>query len=291
MSALTEGSSAASHLAVPPPTSPGVTEGAAFGEFLRHARERRGMTLQQIARETKIPQRHLDSLEHGDLSVIPGTTYRRGEVIAYADAVGLNRALALAQLERVSRASAAPDSGVAKTQQPAMRSHLGVGPLASAALLIAGIVGLVLWIQETRVTTNEDDATVQSAPSAPPPRASDLKEASSSAIGSDGSDGIAPAVRQEALEARPQTQTLSEETPAPTVDAESRLVIITEPAGARVTVDGIGWGTTPLSIRNLSAGTKQIRVTKDGYAAAVRVAQLTTGRPLTISIPLRSSEP
>ena len=104
-----------------------------------------------------------------------------------------------------------------------MRAHRGVGPLASAALLIAGIVGLVLWIQETRVTTNEDDATVQSAPSAPPPRASDLKEASSSAI---GSDGIAPAVRQEALEARPQTQTLSEETPAPTVDAESRLVII-----------------------------------------------------------------
>jgi cytoskeleton protein RodZ len=289
MSGLMEGSSAASLRAGPPATSAGFTEGAAFGEFLRHARERRGLTLQQIARETKIPQRHLDSLEHGDLSVIPGTTYRRGEVIAYADAVGLNRALALAELERVSRASAARDSGGAEKQQSPARAHRGVGPLASAVLFIAGIVGLVLWIQETRVTTNEDDATVQSAPSAPPPHARDLKEASPPpAI---GSDGIAPAVRQEALEARPQTQTLSEETPAPTVDAESRLVIITEPAGARVTVDGIGWGTTPLSIRNLPAGTKQIRVTKDGYVAAVRVAQLTTGRPLTISIPLRSSEP
>ena len=288
MSALMEGSSAASLREGPPATSAGVTEGAAFGEFLRHARERRGLTLQQIARETKIPQRHLDSLEHGDLSVIPGTTYRRGEVIAYADAVGLNRALALAELERVSRASEARDSGSTKTQQPAMRAHPGVGPLTSSALLIAGIVGVVLWTQATRVTTNEDDVTVQSAPSAAPQRASDLKEAASSAV---GSGGVAPAVRQEALEARPQTQTLSEETPPSTVDTESRLVIITEPAGARVTVDGIGWGTTPLSIRNLPAGTKQIRVTKDGYVAAVRVAQLSTGRPLTISIPLRSSEP
>ena len=36
---------------------------AAFGAFLRDARERRGKTLQQIASETRIPQRHLDALE------------------------------------------------------------------------------------------------------------------------------------------------------------------------------------------------------------------------------------
>ena len=43
----------------------------AFGDFLRSARERRGLTVQQIANETKIPRRLLESLEHGDLGAIP----------------------------------------------------------------------------------------------------------------------------------------------------------------------------------------------------------------------------
>ena len=72
---------------------------ATFGEFLRDARERRGLTLQQIALETRIPFRHLDALEHGHLDALPNGMYRRAEIRAYADAVGLDRSLALAQLE------------------------------------------------------------------------------------------------------------------------------------------------------------------------------------------------
>ena len=286
MSALIEGSSAASHRDGLPATSNGITEGAAFGEFLRRARERRGLTLQQIARETKIPQRHLDSLEHGDLSAIPGTTYRRGEVIVYADAVGLNRAIALAELERVSRVSASRDSGGVKTQHGPTRARRGVGSVAAVALSIAGIVGLVFWRQAPTATTSQNDVTVQSerSPAVPPP-ASDRKE--TQALMTSGTVPV-PAVRQDPREASPQA--LGEETPAASASAESLLVIITEPPGARVTVDGIGWGTAPLSIRNLPAGMKQIRVTKDGYVAAVNVARLIEGRSLTISIPLRSSE-
>ena len=62
-----------------------------FGEFLRDARERRGLTIQQIASETRIPWRHLDALEHGNLDAVPGGVYRRAEIRAYADAVGLDR--------------------------------------------------------------------------------------------------------------------------------------------------------------------------------------------------------
>ena len=65
-------------------------ESVALGELLRHEREGRGLTLQQVADETKIPPRHLESLERGNLAAIPGGTYRRGEVIAYANAVGLD---------------------------------------------------------------------------------------------------------------------------------------------------------------------------------------------------------
>ena len=44
-----------------------------------------------------------------------------------------------------------------------------------------------------------------------------------------------------------------------------RLVITSRPSGARVTVNGIGWGVTPITIRNLPSGPKLIRATKDGY--------------------------
>src|SRR5262245_1398092 len=80
-------------------------DGAAFGDFLRDARERRGLTLQQISSETKIPWRHLDALEHGRLNAVPGGTYRRGEIRAYAEVVGLDKKLALARLDRALEAA------------------------------------------------------------------------------------------------------------------------------------------------------------------------------------------
>src|SRR5262249_23199571 len=57
--------------------------GAHFGDFLRGARERRGLTIRDISNETKIPWRHLDAFEHGDLTVVPNRMYRRAEVRAY----------------------------------------------------------------------------------------------------------------------------------------------------------------------------------------------------------------
>ena len=70
----------------------------AFGDFLRTARERRGLTLQQIANETKIPLHLLESLEHGDLGAAPAGMYQRAEIRAYAKAVGLDQTLALSEL-------------------------------------------------------------------------------------------------------------------------------------------------------------------------------------------------
>jgi hypothetical protein len=51
----------------------------------------------------------------------------------------------------------------------------------------------------------------------------------------------------------------------------SGLVVITEPEGARVTINGVGWGSTPLRIPNLPPGTKRIRVTRLGYEGEERV--------------------
>src|ERR1700722_3430221 len=74
--------------------------GPGLGELFARARARRGLTLEQIANETKIPRRHLEAIEHDNLAAIPNEFYRRAEIRAYARAVNLDQNVALAQLER-----------------------------------------------------------------------------------------------------------------------------------------------------------------------------------------------
>ena len=69
-----------------------------FGEWLRRAREARGLTLDDITRETKIPLRNLEALEHGNLGVMP-TFYQRAEVRAIAKVVGVDEGLAVDRLD------------------------------------------------------------------------------------------------------------------------------------------------------------------------------------------------
>jgi len=59
---------------------------------------------------------------------------------------------------------------------------------------------------------------------------------------------------------------------------EGRLRVTTNVPGARVTVNGIGWGSTPLIIRYLPPGPKRIRATKDGYRSVERTVELTPER-------------
>ncbi len=60
------------------------------GSRLRRAREAKGLTLEQVAAQTRIPQRHLETIEQGDFSRLPGRTYAVGFSRTYAKTVGLD---------------------------------------------------------------------------------------------------------------------------------------------------------------------------------------------------------
>jgi cytoskeleton protein RodZ len=66
--------------------SPDVT----IGERLRVAREARGLTLDEIAGQTRIPVRHLQHIETGDWEALPAITYSVGFVRSYGNLVGLD---------------------------------------------------------------------------------------------------------------------------------------------------------------------------------------------------------
>ena len=59
-----------------------------FGGRLRDARERRGMSLRQIANATKISVAVLEALERNDISKLPGGIFGRAFVRSYAIEVG-----------------------------------------------------------------------------------------------------------------------------------------------------------------------------------------------------------
>jgi cytoskeleton protein RodZ len=88
-----------------------MTAARRFGQLLREARQLRGISAQYVAIETGIPLGHLEALEAGDLLAIPGGMYRRAEVRAYADAVGLDPRMVLEGLQHALE----PERGPADT--------------------------------------------------------------------------------------------------------------------------------------------------------------------------------
>ena len=60
-----------------------------LGEFLRHERERRGMTIEQVASATKINVRMLHALEADHFAELPAKPFVRGFVTSYCRFIGL----------------------------------------------------------------------------------------------------------------------------------------------------------------------------------------------------------
>lgn len=128
-----------------------------LGATLRDAREARGLSLDQVERDTRIGRRYLTALEAGDFSVFPAEVYARGFLRSYSSYLGLNPVEMVARMAEDDAAlpESAPTraSGVRATPPPgqhggeaarARRSpSIGrlppsvVPPLAVAALLLA----------------------------------------------------------------------------------------------------------------------------------------------------------
>lgn len=62
-----------------------------IGEILKKAREEKGLTIEDIARETKIQIKYLKALEDGEFHIVPGKTYLKGFLKNYALVVGIKQ--------------------------------------------------------------------------------------------------------------------------------------------------------------------------------------------------------
>ena len=79
------------------------------GDRLREAREAKSLSLEQVAAETRIQQRHLESIEASDFAALPSRTYAIGFTRTYARMLGLDEREALDDV-RAELAQRDPDA-------------------------------------------------------------------------------------------------------------------------------------------------------------------------------------
>jgi transcriptional regulator with XRE-family HTH domain len=117
-----------------------------IGERLRAARETKGLSLDEVAGQTRIPVRHLQHIESGDWDALPAATYSVGFVRSYGNAVGLDGAALGAEL-RQQLGGARRAGPVSEYYEPADPARVPPKWLAITAALIAAalIVGYLVF--------------------------------------------------------------------------------------------------------------------------------------------------
>jgi cytoskeletal protein RodZ len=63
-----------------------------IGQLFRQLREKKALKINDISRETKISSSNLISIEQGNYNELPADTFIRGQIIIYADFLGLDGA-------------------------------------------------------------------------------------------------------------------------------------------------------------------------------------------------------
>ena len=206
-----------------------------FGGKLRLARERRGISLRQIAASTKISIAALEALERNDVSKLPGGIFTRAFVRSYANEVGLDpdetvhEFLERFQADPVVSPIVAPvistDDSHFQTQQRI------AGMVVKLALISVPLLGVVLYF-----TLRARPA----APGMPPPGAATAAPPRGTSAAPPSTPAIAPSVPTtvpsrppSAPSAKPMTLELH-----PTGDCWVKLTIDGRPALSRLMIAG-----------------------------------------------------
>ena len=136
-----------------------------LGEYLKHAREKKRLSLEQIASQTRIQEHHLQALESEDFANLPAKVFAKGFVRSYAKALGLDEEEALQRFLETS--GTFYDRNEPEQSQPHVQVKLESAPrqsinwnLVVAALVV--IAAIAVWYglpkqQETPIALSEPE--------------------------------------------------------------------------------------------------------------------------------------
>jgi cytoskeleton protein RodZ len=111
------------------------------GEQLKAERERQALSLSDLAAQTRVPMRHLDSIEKSDFSSLPGSTYTLGFARSYARALAMDATKLSSELrEEMTQSGHQSYQVPTQNYEPADPSRVPSRTLAWTA----AVVGVVL---------------------------------------------------------------------------------------------------------------------------------------------------
>jgi cytoskeleton protein RodZ len=159
------------------------------GAYLREMRERRGISLDEISRQTRVPARYLEALEKDCLADLPAPVFVRGYIRAYCQVLGEAPEHALARHDALAGTlpppvrPAPPAAGAANpaaARSAEARSRTRFAALVSLALLV--VLGGALFSLTMVVQPAEDRPPAETV--AEPP-ASEVEQASPASVPGD----------------------------------------------------------------------------------------------------------
>jgi len=115
---------------------------------LRAARERSGLSLEQVAGETRIPMRMLTLIEAGNFAALPAKAYAMGFTRTYARALGLDADELVGEVRRELGMVEQHDGHGAPAFEPGDPARVPTARfawLAAVAALVVLAAGLVMW--------------------------------------------------------------------------------------------------------------------------------------------------
>ena len=227
------------------------------GHRLRAAREKKKLSLEDVAAQTRIPRRHLESLENSDWQRLPAPTYTTGFAKSYATAVGLDRTL-IAERLRDEMGGVRPAYTTSEVFEPAdpartMPKWLVFGAIAAVLVLVL----VMSWLNERSVSGSDGPANEPAVAAASPPSASPAAAAATAAQG----PVVVTANEQVWLQVKDGATTLKEglmeagqsfEVPA---SAKAPVLMTGKPEAIRISVgtaDAPPVGPAATTVRNVS---------------------------------------
>ncbi|OPA98326.1 Cro/Cl family transcriptional regulator [Pseudomonas fluorescens] len=127
------------------------------GETLRQARESNGWSLAEVALKLNLTTTSLGNLEAGAFDKLPGHTFARGYIRAYAKLLGIDQAVLVQEFDQFTGTDSQGSNvhGLGRIEEPVRVSHT-ILRIVSLLLLIAVIGGGFVWWQDQTTQRAKD---------------------------------------------------------------------------------------------------------------------------------------
>jgi cytoskeletal protein RodZ len=227
-----------------------------LGEKLRQAREERGITITEVAEQTRISPHYIELIENDDYRTLPGGIFNKGFVKSYAKYVGIDESEALQDYSKLIATQTGDTDEDPKTYRPEVltddRSSTSILPTLIFAVVILGLMTFGILALVNYIQTSDSDISAVNTNQAN--TAANADTANSQPVNAVTTPSI-PATNEIKLEFKPLAEVISV---SATVDGKASNENVTRNSGKTYT------GQQSVKLRYYKGFANQVQLTLNG---------------------------